>query len=98
MARTIDDAARSLLSQISGILDFSRIEAGAEVTRPEPFELPALLEEVRRLLLAQAREKGLALTVHATPRTPARVVCDRSYGIRVITSSGRRIPGRSRRG
>ena len=86
MARTIDAAARSLLSQISGILDFSRIEAGATVTRPEPFDLPTLLEEVRRLVLAQAREKGLALSVHVTPRTPGRIVCDRSHLHDILTN------------
>lgn len=79
MARTIDGAARNLLSLINGILDFSRIEAGAATVRPEEFDLPALLEEVRRMLLAQAREKGLDLAVHVTPRLPARILCDRAH-------------------
>ena len=76
MARTVDGAAKSLLSMINGILDFARIEAGAGVRRAEPLDLHALLEDVRRMLLAQAREKGLRLLVHVTPRTPARVVGD----------------------
>ena len=79
MAHTVDDAARSLLGLITGILDFSRIEAGSTPTRTEPFELAPLLEEVRRLLLAQARAKGLALSLHVTPRTPARLVSDRAH-------------------
>ncbi len=78
IAGTIDDAAQLLLARIAGILDFSRIEAGAAVSRPEPFELPALLEEVRRMLAAQARDKGLWLSVHVTPRVPLQVVCDRT--------------------
>lgn len=78
IAGTIDDAAQLLLARIAGILDFSRIEAGAAVSRPEPFELPALLEEVRRMLAAQARDKGLRLSVHVTPRVPVHVVCDRT--------------------
>src|SRR3712207_1649199 len=45
--------------------------------RAESVELPALLAEIRGLLLAQAREKGLALHLHATPRTPARILSDR---------------------
>ncbi len=79
MARTIDGAAKSLLSMINGILDFARIEAGAGVRRDEPLDLYALLEDVRRMLLAQAREKGLRLLVHATPRAPARVVGDAGH-------------------
>jgi two-component system sensor histidine kinase RpfC len=79
MARTVDGAAKSLLSMINGILDFARIEAGAGVRRAEPLDLHALLEDVRRMLLAQAREKGLRLLVHATPRAPARVVGDEGH-------------------
>ena len=79
MARTVDGAAKSLLSMINGILDFARIEAGAGVRRAEPLDLHALLEGVRRMLLAQAREKGLRLLVHVTPRTPARVVGDEGH-------------------
>ncbi len=79
MARTVDGAAKSLLSMINGILDFARIEAGAGVRRAEPLHLHALLEDVRRMLQAQAREKGLRLLVHVTPRTPARVVGDEGH-------------------
>ena len=79
MARTIDGAAKSLLSMINGILDFARIEAGAGVRRSDPLDLHALLEDVRRMLLAQAREKGLRLLVHVTPRTPARIVGDAGH-------------------
>jgi two-component system sensor histidine kinase RpfC len=79
MARTIDSAARSLLSLINGILDFSRIEAGGTTVRPESFELPVLLQEVHALLLAQARQKGIRLTLHVTARTPMRIICDRSH-------------------
>jgi two-component system sensor histidine kinase RpfC len=79
MARTIDTAAKSLLSLINGILDFSRIEAGGTAVRPEAFEIAVLLQEVRRLLLAQAQQKGLRLTLHVTARTPAHIISDRSH-------------------
>jgi two-component system sensor histidine kinase RpfC len=79
MARTVDGAAKSLLSMINGILDFARIEAGAGVKRADPLDLYAMLEDVRRMLLAQAREKGLRILLHATPRTPARVVGDEGH-------------------
>ncbi|WP_169747448.1 ATP-binding protein [Belnapia moabensis] len=79
MVRTVDAAAKSLLSLINGILDFARIEAGSTVVRPEAFDPATLLREVRMLLLAQAREKGLQLTIHITARTPNCLVADRRH-------------------
>ncbi|MBK1660943.1 sensor histidine kinase, partial [Paracraurococcus ruber] len=76
MARTIDAAAHALRGQIDSLLDIARIEAGATVLRRDSVDLPALLAEIRALLLAQAREKGLALCLHVTPRTPRRVLSD----------------------
>ena len=76
MAQTIEVAARGLLAQINGLLDISRIEAGATVMRSESVDLPALLAQARGLLLAQARGKGLTLRLHATPRTPRRILAD----------------------
>ncbi|MFC7474718.1 response regulator [Dankookia sp. GCM10030260] len=78
MAQTVDVAARGLLQQINGLLDISRIEAGATVMRSESVDLAALLAETRGLLLAQAREKHLLLRLHATPRTPPRILADRT--------------------
>ena len=78
MAQTIEVAARGLLGQINGLLDIARIESGATVMRSERVDLPALLAEVRGLLLAQAREKGLLLRLHITPRTPVQVLGDAS--------------------
>lgn len=76
MAQTIDMAARGLLGQINGLLDIARIEAGATEMRAESVDLAALLTEIRGLLLAQAREKGLLLRLHVTPRTPRRILAD----------------------
>ncbi|MDB5383064.1 MAG: multi-sensor hybrid histidine kinase, partial [Rhodospirillales bacterium] len=42
MVRTVDGAARSLLSQIEGILDFASIEAGAAPVQVEAVELEHL--------------------------------------------------------
>lgn len=76
MARTVDGAARSLLSLIEGILDFSRVESGATATRIERVELPHLLSEAERLLSGQAQEKGLELSFHITPRVPLAIESD----------------------
>ncbi|MFO1013910.1 MAG: ATP-binding protein [Caulobacteraceae bacterium] len=62
-ARLINDASRNLLELVNGVLDFSRLEAGAVELDPSPFEP---LEEARSaaaLMSAQAADKGLTMTV-----------------------------------
>jgi two-component system sensor histidine kinase RpfC len=76
MARTVSDAGQHLLGLIDGLLDFSRIEAGQMQVRAAPFDPAALLDEARRMLAGQARDKGLRLTLHITPRVPSQVVGD----------------------
>jgi two-component system sensor histidine kinase RpfC len=79
MAQTIDGAAKSLLSLIDGILDYSRIEAGDVRVEEVEFDLLAVLDEVRRMVALQAREKGLRLSFHVTARTPQRLKGDRRH-------------------
>jgi len=79
MARTIDEAARSLLRLIDGILGFSRIEAGRMPVNVVVFDLLDLLREVRAMTLAQARAKGLGIAVHVSLRTPRAIEADRQH-------------------
>ncbi len=76
MARTVMDAGGNLLNLINTILDFSRIEAGRMPVTRAALCLPTLLDEVRRMLMGQAQQKGLRLTFHVTARTPHWVVGD----------------------
>ncbi len=84
MARTVDSAARTLLSLIEDVLNLSRIEAGRMPVSHEPFELMELLAELRSLLTAQCNAKGLRLSLHVTPRTPPRLVGDRRQLLEVL--------------
>jgi two-component system sensor histidine kinase RpfC len=79
MARTIEGAGRALLALIDDILAFSRIEAGREPVRVEEFDLAELLSDVRGLVAAQARAKGLRLSLHVAAGTPARLRGDRRH-------------------
>jgi two-component system sensor histidine kinase RpfC len=67
MAGTISGSARSLLSLIEGILDFSRIEAGRMPIQEIEFDLYAQLSKVRAMLAPAAAKKGLQLALHVTP-------------------------------
>lgn len=79
MVETVDVATRSLRSLIDGLLDLSRIEAGRMPVPNEPFDLIALLLDVRRLVEGQARERGLSFDLHVTPRTPLGLVGSRQH-------------------
>ncbi|MBA5777157.1 response regulator [Stappia sp. F7233] len=76
MTRTIKSSARSLLSLIDGILEFSRIESNSVTVSEDPFDLHAMLGEVRSIVAGQARSKGLRFSIHVTPETPYALVGD----------------------
>ncbi len=79
MTQTVEDAARSLLGQIDGLLDFSRIEAGRMPVQPVAFDLAELLRELRGLVSMQARAKGIRVDINITPRTPRRLLASRRH-------------------
>jgi two-component system sensor histidine kinase RpfC len=79
MVLTVRSAGRALLDHINEILDFSRLEAGQMPTESVDYDLHVLFGEVIGLLNAQARAKGLRLSLHVTPRTPYRLTGDRHH-------------------
>jgi signal transduction histidine kinase len=60
---TVRFSAQALLAVINDILDFSKIEAGQMEIESYPFDLRAIVDNVRTLLLPTARGKGLDLAV-----------------------------------
>ncbi|HLK64981.1 MAG TPA: ATP-binding protein [Bryobacteraceae bacterium] len=70
-ASTVRDSAHALMAVISDILDFSRLEAGKMTLRPAVFDLRQTVEEVIRLLSAQASAKGLCVTMQYPAAVPA---------------------------
>lgn len=76
MVRTTGTAARSLLNLIDGILDFSRIEAGAMPQQHLTFDLPELLHEIEKLVTVPAAAKSVRICTFIAPGTPARLQGD----------------------
>ncbi len=75
----VRNSAHHLLALINDVLDISKIEAGQlEIVR-EPFELPEMIESVRKTMAPQAERKGLALSADIEP------------GIGSLTSDRRRV-------
>jgi len=70
MTQTIRGSARALLAQINDILNFSRIEAGQMPDQAVDFDLHSVMGQVRSMLVAQAKEKGVRLSLHVAPNTP----------------------------
>jgi CheY-like chemotaxis protein/HPt (histidine-containing phosphotransfer) domain-containing protein len=82
----IEGSADALLTIINDILDLSRIEAGKTSLDALPFDLPALIEEVIRLLQPRARQKGLQMTCNVDPHVPQRLVGDPGRIRQVLTN------------
>ena len=69
-------SAKDLLGLIGDILDIVRIESGHVSLAPEPVELAALIESVRRVFEGQAREKGLMLEMCIEPSARCHALLD----------------------
>ncbi|MBK8007406.1 MAG: response regulator [Rhizobiales bacterium] len=70
MTQTIRGSARALLAQINDILNYSRIEAGQMPDQSVDFDLHGVMGQVRSMLGAQAKEKGVRLSLHVAPQVP----------------------------
>jgi CheY-like chemotaxis protein len=69
LSEHIETSAQSMQSLLNGLLDISRLDAGAVVARPECFALGEVFERVARQFAPMAAEKGIELHVHQTRLT-----------------------------
>ena len=72
----IDYSAKSLLNVINDILDISKVEAGKLELEEIPFDLNAVLENVRSLAASRASEKGLGFEMHVAADVPTELLGD----------------------
>ena len=75
-AETVRVSADALLSVISEILDFSKIDAGKVELEAYDFDLRATVEEAAELLAVRAQEKHVEFICRVDPAIPDRVVGD----------------------
>jgi signal transduction histidine kinase/AmiR/NasT family two-component response regulator len=68
--RIIRSAGEALLQVINGILDYSKIEAGKVTLDRTGFEMAAVVEAVRALLVPAAERKNIAFVVQVPPGVP----------------------------
>jgi two-component system, sensor histidine kinase and response regulator len=72
----VDESARSLLSIVDDILDFSRMQVGRLALGSATFDLEESLRESLSTLAARAGEKGIDLVYEQAASVPARLVGD----------------------
>jgi two-component system sensor histidine kinase RpfC len=63
IVETLGTSAQLLLAQIEDVLDISKIEAGRVTIEQRPFDLGRLLSNTVKVMMPQARYKGLAVTL-----------------------------------
>lgn len=63
IVETMTTSAHLLLAQIEDVLDMAKIEAGRVMIERRPFEPSRLLPSIVKVILPQARYKGLAVNV-----------------------------------
>ena len=68
----IDQASVSLLAMIDDILEFTKLQVGAESSRAEPFDVLECIEDCVRLLAPAAHAKGVEVYLDIHPAVPAR--------------------------
>lgn len=72
----IRSAGQGLNALVGDLLDISRLEEGDAPADAADLDIRALAESVRRLLIPEARERGLDFEVAVDPAVPARLAGD----------------------
>ena len=73
---SIEFASENLLTLVSDILDFSKVEAGKITFHPVPFRLRELLNKQISMFRVNAGQKKIDLELHCAPEVPEVVVAD----------------------
>ena len=74
--KKIQSSAALLLGIINDILDFSRIEAGKLTLEKHPFDLLAMVDNIRELILPPTRERNLDFNITVEDSVPKYAVGD----------------------
>ncbi|OSM07072.1 ATP-binding protein [Magnetofaba australis] len=72
----VQQAGNALLELVDNILDLSRLESGALMLKPAPFNPLAIARETLNLFAQHADEKGVALHLESSDELPEQVMGD----------------------
>ncbi len=79
-------SAEHLLALMNGLLDLSRIEAGAVELERVPFDLRAVMDDVVELFAEPVTQRGLELVCRVTPDVPAALLGDPARLRQILTN------------
>ena len=88
LASGVKVSAESLLTIINDILDFSKIEAGKLEIEESVIDVPAVVDDVGRILAGTAHKNGLELLVDVHPDVPAHLLGDATRIRQVLLNFG----------
>src|SRR5258708_16981399 len=88
-AETAASSAESLLAILNDILDFSKIEAGKLAIENVDYEPSGVVENVLKLLMPRARDKGLTLCCSVAPELRGRFKGDPARFRQLLTHQAR---------
>lgn len=84
MLESVLSAGKILLSHLTDVLDFSRLDAQRVKLQRRPFSLVGALAEVLRVVKDTALGKGLELLPSYNPSTPALVSGDKGRFVQIV--------------
>lgn len=79
-------ATSSLISSISGLLDYARVERGAIKIEPKEFAIERLLQDVRLTVSSLLRGSRVIFTIKVAPSVPNKITADQMRLQRVLTT------------
>jgi signal transduction histidine kinase/DNA-binding response OmpR family regulator/HPt (histidine-containing phosphotransfer) domain-containing protein len=83
---TIHEAGEQLVSVVSNVLDYSKLESGTLQLEHAPFNVRELVESVLDLFGAMAAKKNVELLVDVDPRAPQILIGDEARLRQVLTN------------
>jgi signal transduction histidine kinase/ligand-binding sensor domain-containing protein/CheY-like chemotaxis protein len=72
----ISNSGEHLLGLINDVLDLAKIEAGRAELKPEPFDLPGMLQSMEEMFRVRCDSKGLSLDLEILDGVPKSVRAD----------------------
>ncbi len=74
--KTLRFSANHLLTLVNDILDYNKMEAGKIVFEKTEFDLPSMLDDMKRSYSHRAQEKGISFTVEKSADLPSTLIGD----------------------